>query len=146
VKRSAFVAALLFSFGASAAPDTYQRYYPPTVTLPTSAPTAAGDGFEITKGLAVTVVLSADTGQTLTGAGTVALWFRDPTLAYWYPAPALLTWTLSADCTGLRRCSKTFKVIQPHGRMAAIGTGVTVSSGAVSLNAIVTLSGQSQVR
>jgi hypothetical protein len=87
-------------------------------------------GFNVgAKGVVVTVC--ADSGQTLSGAGTVTAYVRDAQVALWSAIPDLnFTVTSSA-----RRC-QTFTgvaVAYPTGRITWVPTGVTVSGGGVTV-------------
>jgi hypothetical protein len=99
------------------------------------APTAAGEGFALStsdfrvKGIVVTVC--ADSGQTLSGAGTLTAYTRDSSVALWAVTPDL---NLS-PATATVRCIAfpAIWVAVPAGRVAFVPTGVTVSAGGVTI-------------
>jgi hypothetical protein len=136
----AIVLALLAPLAASAAPATYTTIANRTVQGACASGTcdapveAAGatDGADLVRfarGLVVTVC--AASGQTLSGAGTLTAYLREPGIALWAAAPELnLTVTSSA-----RRCQtfSGFMVTVPRGRATWVPTGVTVSGGGVTV-------------
>lgn len=90
---------------------------------------ATSGGLMKNNGLSVTVC--ADSGQTLSGAGVLTAYGRDPSVALWAASPDLnLTVSSSA-----RRCQTFmgFMVTLPVGRITWVPTGVTVSSGGVTV-------------
>jgi hypothetical protein len=139
-KTAAVLAALLLPVLTSAAPATYTTLANRTIQGACASGTcdapveAAGttDGADLVKfarGLAVTVC--ADSGQTLSGAGTLTAYIRDPSIALWAAAPALNVTVFSTA----RRCQtfSGFTVTVPRGRITWVPTGVTVSSGGVTV-------------
>jgi hypothetical protein len=100
-----------------------------------SAPSAATDGMDLTMVGAVDVVVCADSGQTVTSGGTLQVWFYDVDTGLW----ALSDYNLSVP-TG-KRCATTvgpssgkgIPIIAKRGRIAVVPSGVTVSSGSVTI-------------
>lgn len=141
-KLTAVLLALALPLLASAAPATYTDTGNGVAGVCASgtcdAPVeAAGltDGlpmtrtFTSTKGLTVTVC--ADDTRTLSGAGTLTAYIRDPSVALWATVPDLnLTVSSSA-----RRCQSFsgFLVTLPIGRITWVPTGVTVSAGGITV-------------
>ena len=79
----------------------------------------------------ITVTVCADSGQTLSGAGTLTAYNRDESIALWATVPDFnLTVSSSA-----RRCQSFagFNVDVPVGRVTWVPTGVTVSGGGVTV-------------
>lgn len=93
-----------------------------------SAPTLATQGWQVNmcpKG--VTLFICADSGQTLSGSGTVKVYLYNPAAALWGETPdlALSPTVASARCQGF---SGIWSVVN-SGRLAAVPVSVGVSSG-----------------
>ena len=96
-----------------------------------SAPTTTAQGWQATscpKGMSLFVC--ADSGQTLSGAGTVRLYVYNATAALWGPVPDLdLSVTSSSvRCQGF---AGLWTVVPPS-RFAPVPVSVTVSSGGLT--------------
>lgn len=113
-----------------------------------SAPTDVADGLAIADCSQVTIIISAPSGQTLSGAGTIQIW-------EWYPQPLLDTsrWVrvpgldFSITTSGVRDLEvgvvqvAAFKTGVPQNlstRLMAVPSGVTFTGGS---GIIVTLVG-----
>lgn len=93
-----------------------------------SAPTLATQGWQVNvcpKG--ITLFICADSGQTLSGSGSVKVYLYNPTAALWGETPdlALSPTVASARCQGF---SGIWTVVNT-GRFAAVPVSVGVSSG-----------------
>jgi hypothetical protein len=139
-KILAVAAALLFPFYAHAVAATWSDTDTGVKAVCASgtcdAPVAAAsltDGLDLTttraKGILVTVC--ADSGQTLSGAGTLTAYNRDPAVALWAVLPDM---NLS-PATATVRCISFAGLYVPvsKGRVLWVPTGVTVSAGGVTV-------------
>lgn len=80
-----------------------------------------------------TVTLEADSGQTLSGAGTLAAYTWQDTIAGWARLSDVDI-TVPAAVAGNRRYgSVSFQVQAPRGRIAFITSGITVSGGSLTV-------------
>jgi hypothetical protein len=139
-KIAAVLAAVLLPFSTYAAAATWSVTDTGVKGVCASgtcdAPSAAADGIGLvspggwaSKGVVVTVC--ADSGQTLSGAGTLTAWGRDPSVLLWAANPDL---NLSPNTASVRCQSfSALFVAVPNGRFAWVPTGVTVSSGGVTI-------------
>lgn len=100
---------------------------------------AATDGASLKNAGAWDVVIEADSGQTLSGAGTVQAWIYDDTVAGWCRAPEFDV-TVPAGVASIRRYyplagspGKGIPVITQRGRIGYTVSGVTISSGGVTI-------------
>lgn len=98
-----------------------------------SAPSGATDGQSLEDLVAVSVVASADSGQTLSGAGTLQCYLYDPVIARWSRAPAL---DLSCNTASIRDLTfPVMEVLGPRGgRVKWVPASVTISSGGVTVH------------
>lgn len=141
MKRALSLLVLLPSLAYSAAPTYADTGNGVSVTCASGtcdAPVEASsttDGLPLSRSFSsakgITVTACADSGQTLSGAGTLTAYGRDPSVALWAALPDLnLTVTSSA-----RRCQtfSGFVVTLPIGRVTWVPTGVTVSGGGVTV-------------
>ena len=110
-------------------PDTFtRRYWSEPQALTRAAPTLVTEGIDISTAMAFTVVIAPAAGGAATiSGGQMKLYFRDATVG-WYEGDPDTAWSLTG-CAGKTTCSKTFEVLQPHGRALAAANGVTVSAG-----------------
>lgn len=117
------------------------KSYTSVQALTESAPAATGEGVDLTGVAALTLILSADEGQTLTGgasAGFVDVYAIDAIVGRWAQAP-LLTFDVPATAAGLRDVVLgTITIDNPRGRLAPICRAVTVSAGGATLHIGVT--------
>lgn len=98
-----------------------------------SAPTLSSEGMSLQSVAGFTVTLEADAGQTLSGAGTLACYTWEDTVAGWSRLPDTDI-TIPASVASNRRYGKvSFQVQCPRGRVAFITSGVTVSAGNLTL-------------
>jgi hypothetical protein len=108
-----------------------------------SAPSAATEGMDLTTVGAVDVIVCADSGQTITAGGTIQVWFYDVDVGLW----ALSDYSLSVPTT--KRCATTLgpsagkgiPIIAKRGRIALVPSGMTVSSGGLTLYHLATQAG-----
>lgn len=90
------------------------------------APSASTEGVPLSSAKSYRVVVSAQVGQTLSGAGSLQAYFFSPNTG-WARDPDL---DLTLSVSGFR--SQAFSDVlvgPPMGRMRYVGNGVTVSSG-----------------
>ena len=100
---------------------------------------AATDGLNLEDCVGYDVVLEADSGQTLSGAGTLQAYVYDPQVAGWARAPDFDI-TVPAGAASNRRFyplagspGKGIPVLVAQGRIGYTPNGVTVSSGGVTI-------------
>lgn len=103
-------------------------------TATDDVPTLASEGSQLSgvKGFVVTV--HADSGQTLTGVGTLKCYLYNPFIQLWAPCPDL---DLSVTSSAVR--SQAFvgnQVVVGKGRIAYICSGVTPSSGGTRIDIV----------
>jgi hypothetical protein len=114
--------------------------------LTRAAPILITEGVDGTNMIAFTVVLIPVTSPgttTLSGGGTIDLYFRDAATGWYLADPNAYSWSL-AGCAGKTSCSKTFELLQPRGRILPAANGVTVSAGTqITVHILGTVSGQS---
>lgn len=95
------------------------------------APTLSTQGQSLVGLKGVSVTVEADSGQTLSGAGTLQAYTWDPVAAGWARNPDLdLPVTVSA---ARRQSFLGIWVPAPTGRIAYAPNGVTVSAGGVTV-------------
>jgi hypothetical protein len=145
MRKSVLAVAMLLLVGFS--PDAFQkRDLTEVQALTRAAPTLVTDGIDGMRMIAFTVILVPVTSPgttTLSGGGTIDLWFRDTTAGWYLADPNAYSWSL-AGCAGKTSCSKTFEMLQPRGRILPAANGVTVSAGTqVTVRILGTVSGQS---
>jgi hypothetical protein len=104
------------------------------------APTLATEGANLDAVSAVSVLVCADSGQTITGGSGVSLYFYDGTPALWGKKGTALTVPTGSRCAFAEGDSPGLgiPVIAPRGRLAAIPIGITVSSGGVTVFVLAT--------
>lgn len=100
-----------------------------STTCSGSAPTSSTDGTSLQQATAIRVRLCAGAGQTLSGAGTLAVYVRDETDGLWARVAALDK-TVPASASGLR-CIGWDESVNgvPYGSVAYVPASVTVSGG-----------------
>lgn len=133
--RFAMLLFLLFPLLASAQtlPGRVRRFPAATTcgstTCSGSAPSAASDGVALQAATGLRLRLCADSGQTLSGAGTLSAYVRDETDGLWTRVPALDK-TVPASASGLRCVGwDENAVLLPYGATVYVPAGVTVSGG-----------------
>ena len=95
------------------------------------APTLATQGMNLANVGGFSVVASADSGQTLSGAGSLQAYLYDDNVARWARCPDL---DLTCGTASVRDLAfPGFSVLSPRGRIAYVPSGVTVSSGGVTI-------------
>lgn len=136
------IAALGFAAAASAQPVSAQI----TVVGPAAAstqtvnhatanqPSAAGDGANIAGLSSCTVVVSAASGQTLSGAGTVRLWYYNSTIARW--AENMDVYSTQGVSSQRDSLTQAFNVGVKTGRLYAEARSVTASGGALTVRLV----------
>ena len=96
-----------------------------------NVPVSASDGVSLQGVGGYRAILSAASGQTLSGAGTIRLWYYDATLARWMRSQDL-SYTVSDS--GVRDIVfQDVEVLVPQGRVYAEAVSVTASGGALTL-------------
>ena len=92
----------------------------PTTTATEGAPLRDADSF--------TVVVEANSGQTLSGAGTLVGYIYDTDVAAWVPCPEL---NATVATSGVRRAAYNYVVegARAGTRVQFAASGVTVSGG-----------------
>lgn len=99
----------------------------PAANSTANVPSLATDGVDITFARGVRCILSADSGQTLTG-GSVRVWLFEPGLGRW-----VLGNTSESVGTGLRDFGTSdYEVAVGYGRIFFEALSVTVSAGALN--------------
>lgn len=101
--------------------------------LTESGPPGPGDGLHLFGIIRVRPVLYAPTGQTFTGAGSLLAWFQD-SLSFdpaspWDRFPEGDFTDLSAYAGRSVIHLAAMPVEYPHGRLALLSSGITLSSG-----------------
>ena len=94
-------------------------------------PALAADGLNIQGLSACRVVLSAASGQTLSGAGTLRFWYYDTSLARW-----ILNQDVTIPVTTSSRrdmVSQDYQILISAGRVYVEADTVTSSSGALTV-------------
>lgn len=90
-----------------------------------AAPTLITEGISLDKAKGYQVIVSAVTGQTLSGAGTLDSYYWNTALAAWVKGP-----TLAVSSSGIRRMTfAPVSVFLPTGRIFFAANGVTISGG-----------------
>lgn len=130
----AFAALLLPALAAGAIYSTTKRET--GMALTATAPSAAGDGVDISGVTGIRLIVSAPAGQTITG-GFLDCFYRSPALARWTP------WVQTAITlrTGERDAPSfdyPFEVSQ--GRFACRARGVTLSGAGTTVDVTYELS------
>lgn len=98
-----------------------------------AAPTLATDGMDISDATGWRVIVSADSGQTLSGAGTVQIWLWSIALGRWVRNKQL---DYSVAETGVRDAgSPDFAAYAGFGRVFPQVAGVTSSGGNITTSA-----------
>lgn len=140
MKLLAAILALALPVLALAAPATYSDtaggVKSVCATSTCDAPTEAAsltDGVSLVSAVyrGLTITVCADSGQTLSGAGTLTAYSRDPSVGLWASLPDL---NISMS-TSARRCQSfaSPSILVPAGRITWVPTGVTVSGGGVTV-------------
>ena len=96
----------------------------------TDAPTLATQGLELDRVAGFFVTAEADSGQTLSGAGALTAYWYDNATAAWSRVPAM---DLATTTATVRRLTLHVSAVANRGRIAYAPTGVTVSSGGVTI-------------
>lgn len=105
-----------------------------------TAPTLTTDGRTLVNGSGVRVRLCADSGQTLSGAGTLDVYFFDEDDSLWALVPSLAI-TVPAGASG-DRCVVVLAdhaTTVPTGRVGVVPNAVTLSAGNLSVKVYVTV-------
>jgi hypothetical protein len=92
---------------------------------------AEGVGATISDAMGYHVVVEADSGQTLSGAGALRAYVWNPFSGVWGRAPALDLATTTASVRGL--ALGNLAIFAPRGRIAFVPNGVTLSSGSLTI-------------
>lgn len=98
-------------------------------TTSDSAPSAATDGMPLQSVAGFRVVLEADAGQTLSGAGTLTCFTWEDAINGWSRLSDADITVPAAIASNRRYGAVSFQVQAPRGRVAFIANGVTVSAG-----------------
>lgn len=115
------------------------RRFPATTTCGSTtcsgtAPSAASDGVSLQAATGLRLRLCADSGQTLSGAGTLSAYVRDETDGLWTRVPALDK-TVPGGASGLRCVGwDENSVLLPYGATVYIPASVTVSGGNLTVS------------
>lgn len=94
-----------------------------------SAPSAGTDGMALVSVAGFSVTLEADSGQTLSGAGTLTCFKWSDQIAGWSRYSDGDITVPAAIASNRRYGGVPFQVQAPRGRIAFIANGVTVSAG-----------------
>lgn len=104
-----------------------QTLFTESQTLTRAAPTLSTEGQEIKGFSSLTVVVEAESGQTITG-GTLKAYCYDPDLAFWFPIPAMDRTLTSVSSR--RYGFAALDVVGPrNSRVLFAASAVTVSGG-----------------
>lgn len=107
-----------------------------------AAPSAASDGVSLQFATGLRLRLCADSGQTLSGAGAIAVYVRDETDGLWTRVPALDK-TVPASASGLRCIGWDENAVQlPYGSVVYIPAGVTESGGNLTVSHYISTPGR----
>jgi hypothetical protein len=98
-----------------------------------AAPTTATQGLALKDLVGLTVVVSADSGATLSGAGTLRCYVYDADIARWTRCPAA---DLSVTASAVRdQMFSSFQVLAPRAdRIEWAADTVTLSGGGVTVH------------
>ena len=113
-------------------------------TATEAAPSAATDGALITDLDGLTIHVEADSGQTLSGAGTLKAWLYNDISGVWSRAP-----DLDKTVTSSAVRSQSFlgdAVVSARGRIAYEISGVTASSGSRTIYYLATVREDFKIR
>lgn len=102
-------------------------------TTSDSAPSAGTDGMSLQSVAGFKVTLEADSGQTLSGAGTLTCFTWDDLIAGWARYSDGDITVPAAVASNRRYGAVPFQVLAPRGRIAFITSGITVSGGSLTI-------------
>lgn len=94
-------------------------------------PTAAGDGISVQGMSSCVVIVSAASGQTLSGAGTIRIWYYESGHARW--AENMDVFSSQGVSAKRDAVTQAFTVGTKSGRLYAEARSVTSSSGALTV-------------
>lgn len=129
--RNLALLAVLFASAAFAQEDpSGVRTVSAAQSLTQSAPTLVTEGLDLNDVEGFRVTVCAASGQTLSGAGSMQAYLWDNDLGLWARNP-----DLDFNVTATTRCqvSPDFQVMVAAGRVYFAATGVTVSSGTLTV-------------
>lgn len=132
MRNAALAISLLLATAALAAPFTHTNgaahYEDQALTRAVTA-TDTNQGVLFTNVCGFRIIICANSGQTLSGAGTIRLHLLDTTVGE-FAEDGDLSWTISSRASG-RRCwaSPDFRSTVAIGRLLPATDGVTVSGG-----------------
>lgn len=130
MKRLALILALAAASAVIAAEtdiDGSMRIWTEAQALTRAAPTLVTEGMSLRDIDGYRPAICADSGQTLSGAGTLTAYVWDVDLALWVKNPTL---NLAVTNSAVRcQAFPDVEVRVPSGRVLYAATGVTVSSG-----------------
>jgi hypothetical protein len=98
-----------------------------------SAPTLATEGMPLINVSAVAVIAAADSGQTLSGAGTLRVYLYDPGVGAWVRCLDCGEPAVSLSSVRYQAFAPFQALVKRGGRIALVPVGVTVSSGGVTI-------------
>lgn len=148
----AFILAVVLSglsaFAQTTNPDIGSRFVTPTCTSTSATsctqtansaagnePTASTPGMRMSGVCAVRIVVSADSGQTLSGAGTMKFHYSGPRLGGRYAENVRVTIPVPAAAASKRDVVlDDVQIMVGYGKLYVEAESVTVSGGAVSVN------------
>jgi hypothetical protein len=110
-----------------------------TGTAPTSV-TSATAGLDAANLLSFFIIVTSDTGQTLSGAGQIDIYFYDSSLKWFQGSQSF---SIPSRCAGKTICVSDSYSVPPRGRVMGVSNGITVSSGGVTVRLLGTYSRQS---
>jgi hypothetical protein len=113
-------------------------------TATEAAPSAATDGCLITDLDGLTIHVEADSGQTLSGAGTLKAWLYNDNSGVWSRAPDLDKTTGTSGVRSLSFLGDA--VVSARGRIAYEVSGVTASSGSRTVYYLATVREDFKIR
>jgi hypothetical protein len=98
-----------------------------------SAPTLATEGMPLINVSAVAVIAAADSGQTLSGAGTLQVYVYDPGVGAWARCQDCGEPAVTLSSVRYQSFAPFSALVKRGGRIALVPVGVTVSSGGVTI-------------
>jgi hypothetical protein len=116
------------------APTGYVQSATATCAVDDVFASGASDGADLTSCATIMVDMTADSEQTITTAGKLVAYKKNPTTALWSPCPEL---DLTGTTTGKRgHAWAGFEVVGATSgeRIAYEPSGVVVSSGSITIN------------
>jgi hypothetical protein len=97
-------------------------------------PTLITQGLNLADCVGFRVILSAESGKTLSGAGSIQIYCYDSTLAEWVRNPDLDLTVTSSHASVRRVAFPDQAVFVPWGRVYGVPVGITQSGGGTTVD------------